>query len=409
MRFLLAVLLLAPTVRADVLPGFRIETIAAVPGFVSSVAVDSKGTIYATTTNGWIHRIDGTQAVPVASLPTKSGGNGGLLGMALLDDDTAVVHYTSWLGTRVLDDVISAVDLTSGAESVLRAFPGDVEFRERGVSDEHHGGNPTVAPDGSIYVGIGEYAGFAIAQLPEWNGGKIWRLDREGNATQYALGLRNPFDLAWDAQLERLVVSDNGPDGGDEIHVIGAGANCGWPATYGNQPALSGAAPPVYVFPATVAPTGLLRLTGANALLRRGYISAAFVTKALYYFPDLASQPIAEPVPIVEGFDEFVIDVTEGRSGEIYFATAFNGESTIHRLHVPPRGDCNGDGLTDVRDIVPLVHELRDGNPHPMATAQDGAYAGSWGCDANADGVIDMDDLAALAQMIGSRRRAVRQ
>jgi hypothetical protein len=26
-------------------------------------------------------------------------------------------------------------------------------------------------------------------------------LDRDGNATQYAMGMRNPFDLAWDPQL----------------------------------------------------------------------------------------------------------------------------------------------------------------------------------------------------------------
>ena len=44
-----------------------------------------------------------------------------------------------------------------------------------------------------------------------------------------------------------------------------------------------------------------------------------------------------------------------------------------------------------------------------MITAQDGAYAGSWGCDANADGLIDARDLDALLQLISSRRRAVRR
>jgi hypothetical protein len=121
------------------------EKVADVPGFVSSVVVDGKGVVYSTTTDGWIHRVDGPMAMPVAALPTKSGGNGGLLGMALLDDATAVVHYTTWSGEKVLDDVISTVDLGSGAEHVLKAFAGDIELRERGVSDEHHGGNPTVA------------------------------------------------------------------------------------------------------------------------------------------------------------------------------------------------------------------------------------------------------------------------
>ncbi len=392
---------------AGTLPGFRVDKLADVPGFVSSVVADSQGVVYCTTTDGWIHRIDGTTAVPVAALPTKSGGNGGLLGMALLDDATAVVHYTTWgqtaTGEKVFDDVISTVDLATGAEHVLKAFPGDIELRERGVSDEHHGGNPTVARDGSIFVGIGEYGAFAIAQKPEWNGGKIWRLDREGNATQYARGLRNPYDLAWDPELERLVVADNGAKGGDELHIIDSGVDCGWPVPGPNSVA------PDYVFPHTVAPTGLARMSGANPMIRRGYLMAAFVTRAVYYFPDLSMRPIDDPIPVVEDFIDYIIDVTEAPGGEIYLATASFLGSAIQRLHVPPRGDCNGDGLVNSLDILPMFHEIKDGDAHPMITAQDGSYAGSWGCDANADGVIDERDLDALLRMISGRRRAVRR
>lgn len=402
MRLLLC-LLLAGSAGAGTLPGFRVERVAEVPGFVSSVVADSTGVVYATTTDGWIHRIEGGTSVPVAALPTRAGGNGGLLGMALLDDATAVVHYTTWSGTKVLDDVIATVDLGAGAAHVLKAFAGDIELRERGVSDEHHGGNLTVAPDGSIFVGIGEYGAYAIAQKPEWNGGKIWRLDREGNATQYAQGMRNPYDLAWDPQLQRIVVGDNGANGGDKLHVIESGVDCGWPVVH------PGSVAPDYVFPTTVAPTGLARMTGANPMVRRGYLLAAFVTSALYYFPDVAVHPILDPVPIVEGFPEFIIDVTEAPDGEIYLATASGAGSAIQRLHVPPRGDCNGDGLTNWLDILPMAHEIGDGDAHPMITAQDGSYAGSWGCDANADGLIDREDLDALARLISSRRRVVRR
>jgi glucose/arabinose dehydrogenase len=402
MRLLLS-LLLAVSAGAGTLPGFRVEKVADVPGFVTSVVVDSTGRVYCTTTDGWIHRIDGAATVPVAALPTKAGGNGGLLGMALLDDATAVVHYTTWSGDKVLDDVISTVDLGTGAEHVLKAFAGDVEVRERGVSDEHHGGNVTVAPDGSIFVGIGEYGVYAIAQKAEWNGGKVWRLDREGNATQYAMGMRNPYDLAWDPQLQRIVVGDNGANGGDKVHVIDSGVDCGWP--FPNAHSVT----PDYVFPSTVAPTGLARMTGANPMIRRGYLLGAYVTRALYYFPDLGSHPVSHPVPIIEDFPSAIIDVTEGPGGELYLATALFTGSAIQRLQVPPRGDCNGDGLTDSRDILPMLHEIDDGAVHPMITAQDGSYAGSWGCDANADGIIDAKDLDALVHLISSRRRAVRR
>jgi glucose/arabinose dehydrogenase len=411
LRVLLATLFFAEAAGAAMLPGFRVETLARAEGFVSSVVTDSTGTIYFTTTNGWIHRVEGNASTKVASLPTRAGGNGGLLGMALLDDDTAVVHYTTWNNdfgefAKVLDDVISRVDLRDGAETVLHTFVCDIGNREHGASSEHHGGNLTVAPDGSIFVGIGEYGGYIIAQKPEWNAGKIWKIDPQGNATQWARGLRNPYDLAWDPEYQRIVVADNGAEGGDEIHVVEEGDNCGWPHTYGNQPPLPGAVAPAYVFPETVAPTGVQRLSGRNPMLRDGYLVGAFVTRALYFIP----ATFAEAIPIVEGFDEFVIDVTQGGGGEIIFATAMGPFSSIHRLHVPPSGDCNGDGIADTRDILPLTHELEDGDPHERVRAQEGEYLGSWGCDANVDGLIDRRDVQALRSIVGpARRRSVRR
>ncbi len=413
LRPLLVLLLLSTTAGAATLPGFTVETLARAPGFVSSVTSDSHGTIYFSTTDGWIYRIDGTEATQVTLLPTRAGGNGGLLGMALLDDRTAVVHYTNWDETpggqqQVLDDVISRVDLRDGVESGVHTFVCDIHQRANGASSEHHGGNVTIAPDGSAFVGIGEYGGRTIAQKPEWNGGKIWRIDLDGNVTQWALGMRNPYDLAWDPDLGRIVVADNGADGGDEIHIVDEGDNCGWPETYGSNPPMPGAVEPVYVFPDTVAPTGVLRLDGANPFLRRGYLVGAFVTKAIYYFPSM-SAPVADPVAIIEDFDEFIIDVTQTPNGDIIFATAGMAGTAIQRLRPPLRGDCNGDRKTDHHDALPLIREISDGpaQRHPMIDAQRGSYVGSWGCDANADGLIDNRDLDALSSLLNGRRRAV--
>lgn len=415
LRPLVGFLLLAATANAATLPGFQVETLARAPGFVSSVVSDSQGRIYFSTTNGWIRRIDDTQVTPVVFLPTHAGGNGGLLGMALLDDHTAAVHYTTWDDetdslAKVLDDVIARVDLETGALTVLHAFVGDINRRANGVSSEHHGGNLTIAPDGSIFVGIGEYGGHIIAQEPAWNGGKIWRIEPNGQATQWSIGMRNPYDLAWDPELNRIVASDNGDEGGDEIHIIDAGDNCGWPLTYGSNPPAEGAVAPAYVFPQTVAPTGVLRLDGANPLLRRGYLVGAFVTRALYYFPSMKA-PVAEPVAVVDAFDEVVIDVTQTPNGEIVFATASGAGTAIHRLHPPRLGDCNADGVTDYRDVYPLMREIADDDAtdrHAMVDAQTGSYAGSWGCDANADGLIDARDRAALSSLLDGRKRAVR-
>lgn len=410
MKFLTSILfLVATSLHAATLPGFRVDTIASVPGIVSSLAIDSHGTIYCTTTNGTLYRIDGANATPLIRFQTHEGGNAGLLGMALIDDRTAAVHYTTWSGEKVLDDVISVVDLATGAETVLHDFVCDIDVRERGASAEHHGGNPAIAPDGAIFVGIGEYADYALAQLPEWNGGKIFRLGRDGSVTQFARGMRNPYDLAWDPELNRVVVSDNGPAAGDELHILDEGDNAGWPLTVGDQPQVSGSVAPVYVYPTTVAPTGLLRLKPeANAMLRRGYLSGAFVTKALYYFPDITAKPVPDPFAIVDKFEEAVIDAAQAPNGEVYFATLhFPSVSHIHHLVVPKRGDCDGDGLVDWRDLGAVQSELADGVPHSAMRAQEGNFAGSWGCDANGDSVIDSKDISALLSRL-VRPRAVR-
>jgi hypothetical protein len=120
--------------------------------------------------------------------------------------------------------------------------------------------------------------------------------------------------------------------------------------------------------------------------------------------------PIEHPYAIVDAFDEFVIDVTEGPDGNVYFATAAfapGPETTIQRLVPPALGDCSGDGLVDFRDFVSLQHELEDAPSQPMVRAQTGAHAGSWGCDVTADGLIDSRDLQALAARL-MRKRAAR-
>lgn len=403
-------LLVVVRAEAATLPGFRVEKVGTVQGFVSSIATDSKGTIYVTTTDGWIHRVNESgQSTKVMFLPTKAGGNSGLLGMAMLDDRSAVVHYTTWSGEKVLDDVIARVDLVNGTYFPLATFVCDVEWRPRGVSSEHHGGNPTVADDGRVYVGIGEYAGFTLAQKPEWNGGKIWRIDpHTGESTQWALGLRNPYDVAWDPEIKKLIVPDNGPSAGDEIHVVAQGQNCGWPNTFGHEPPLEGATAPVFVFDHTIAPTGITRLDGANPILQKGYLLGSFVSRSLFYFPTLTDTPVHDPIPLVDQFSEFVIDVTQAKDGSILFATATGGEtSSVQRLIVPPRGDCNGDGLTDWQDVYPLMLEIRDG-AHTVLDAQQGTFAGSWGCDANGDNVINNADLETLYHLVNGRLRAVR-
>jgi len=399
---LLSILLLLGSfgARAAALPGFSVKFLGAASGFPTSVAVDSKGTIYYTTTRGDLFRFAGGQSSFVAHVETVAEGDSGLLGMALRDDATAAVHYTTPNQTA---DIVSLIDLESGAETILHAFDCDVDVPERGAPAEHHGGNPAVGPDGSIFVAIGDYNNGFLAPDFKWNAGKIFRIHPNGFVELFARGFRNPFDMSWDAARQRLIATDNGVAADDEINIVTAGGYYGWPETMGARAPVDGATAPIYSFPSVIAPTGITALSGRNPILRRGYLLGAFVTSAIYYIPDIDARPLPAPIALVENEAKFVIDVAEGPNGEVYFVAA----KGVYQLSVPQRGDCNGDALINVGDYELLRSIVADG-PRPMTAASTDGVRGTWGCDVDGDGIIDGRDVAQLLSRLHLRLRAAR-
>jgi glucose/arabinose dehydrogenase len=402
MRFSVVLLLMgAVTAAGAVLPGFRVQRVAVTSGFADSIVTDSRNTIYYTTQDGNLWRFSNGASEVVTHVNTVAIGNSGLLGLALRDDNTAIVHYTTPGQTY---DVISSVDLTAGTETLIHPFACDAEAPGRPSSSEHHGGNPIVAPDGSIFVGLGDFFGSFMAPLPEWNGGKIFKIFPDRSVQQFARGFRNPFDISWDDANQRLIVPDNGDSTDDEINIIHLGEFAGWPDTAGNSAPVDGSVSPIYVFPVIVAPTGIAALNHQNSYFPSGYLLGGFVSRAIYYIPNIDARPLPDPIAVISAVTDPIVDVTIAPNGNIYFLTG----NAIYQLIPPLRGDCNGDGVVDAADIAALELELRDGNPESILGAEFGLTAGSWGCDVNGDGIIDSRDLALLESMVPRRLRAVR-
>lgn len=391
------------------LPGFRIERIGTPDGYLTSLAIDRNGTVYYTVQQGSIYRFANGASTRVAQVASSLAvSDAGLLGMTLLDDNTAAVHYTippPHDPEVVTDDVVSTVDLRTGVETILHKFVVDIEHPEVGYSRVHHGGNPVAAPDGSFFVGLGEYGGRMIAQLPGWNGGRIWRVNRDGTVVEYALGLRDPFDFVWDDARQLLIVPDNGDEGRDELHILRKGDNGGYPIASFDQPHPSWTVPPIYIWTPTISPVGTITMSGANPQLRSGIVVAGFVSEGLHYIPDIDVRPLPDPILVLDATpeNEAWVDVAEAPDGTVYVASLI----AIYRLVVPKRGDCNGDGLVTSLDVSALSSELADA-PEARINAQNGSFAGSWGCDVNGDDRIDTADASLLAQMVRPRRRAVR-
>ena len=105
-------------------------------------------------------------------------------------------------------------------------------------SDIHYSHRIAFAPDGSMFISSGERGRGDPAQDSTSDLGKIIHMTPEGQRIgghHYTLGHRNVLGLSF-APDGRLWATEMGPRGGDELNLIVAGRNYGWPkASYGSE------------------------------------------------------------------------------------------------------------------------------------------------------------------------------
>jgi aldose sugar dehydrogenase len=397
---ILLALLAAEGRGASLLPGFRVEKVADAAGFITSIAFDGAGRVFYSVTDGEIYRLDEEASTLIATVPTASIGNAVLLGIAI-HEEMIVAHYVA---PDLTADIISEVDPQDGS---IRELARILCAGGQPCSSEHHGGNPVIAPDGTIFVGIGDFGYPNLAARPDSPAGRIFRIGRDGSVAPFARGFRNPYDFAIAPGGDFLIVGDNGAEAHDEITFVREGEDHGWPATSGTMEVPEGVTPPVYIFDDTVAPTGVSLVRGLLPGGKTGYLVGGFVSRALYFFPDV-SAPVQTPITIFEdlpqlgGFNS-ILDVAQAPDGEILFATA----GAIWRLLPPARGDVDGDGMLTGRDLEGLARELVDGDRDSVLEIHGGSFAASWGADVNGDGVVDSTDLVAWVLFAQTRGRLV--
>jgi len=184
---------------------------------------------------GRINIFDGKNTIRVAQIPISEVQESGLLGIAVdpsfENNNFIYLFYSYKEGEKTLNR-ISRFTLKNNKISnefiLLDAFPG---------AWFHDGGRLKFGPDGKLYATTGDAAIPDFSQDLDSLAGKILRLNKDGsipddnpfNNLVYSYGHRNPQGIAWHPATGVLFAAEHGPSKNDELNLIEAGKNYGWP------------------------------------------------------------------------------------------------------------------------------------------------------------------------------------
>jgi glucose/arabinose dehydrogenase len=282
--------------------------------------------IFVTEKDGYIRVIQNNTLLesPLATFRTANVFDGGLLGIAVHPDFSnnhflyvfLTYEENGNLWNKILR-IIEDENKLKNVEIIFDKIPG---------SSFTNGGFLKFGPDKKLYVGTGTISD--DSHLPQditSLSGKILRLNDDGtipddnpfsNSPVYSLGHRNPQGMTWDDD-DNLFVAEFGPEKNDEINLIKAGKNFGWPEQQcSGNPDFENA---ILCYDPSIEPGGILFYSGDRINFESPFIMASMRASNLYQvdFEDgLSSQK-----SILSGNGR-IRDVVEGSDGSIYLITS---------------------------------------------------------------------------------------
>ncbi len=192
---------------------------------------------------------------PLARIEVSAQGEGGLLGVAIdprfgEDNDFVYFYFTTASGMKVDRYRLQGTRLRRDATILDGIEAGAI----------HDSGRIRFGPDGRLYVSTGDAGRSELAQDPGSRNGKYLRLDKDeyrgdgGTPEIFSRGHRNAQGFAWQPRTRRLISTEHGPDGDDELNLVTRGGNYGWPRARGRDHGAFKA--PLAVYPDAIAPSG---------------------------------------------------------------------------------------------------------------------------------------------------------
>ncbi|MFP4374270.1 MAG: PQQ-dependent sugar dehydrogenase [Spirochaetaceae bacterium] len=299
----------------------------------------------------WIVEADGTKR-EVTGLPSiTASGQGGLLDV-ILDPDyeasrTLYVSYVyrddrGGLGTAVARGRLSGTRL----EDVETLF----EMRPGGTTTRHFGSRFAFLPDDTLLFTIGDRGERSRAQELDDHAGKTLRINRDGSVPDdnpfvddpdahpevYTYGNRNAQGMTAHPETDVIWQHEHGPRGGDEINIVRAGANYGWPlVSYGEEysggavgdgATMEGVEDPLTHWTPSIAPSGMDFYEGSPFPEWQGDLFVGALAGQHLRRVEVRGERVVGQERLLDGVLGRIRDVETGPEGFLYLITdAGNG------------------------------------------------------------------------------------
>jgi len=286
---------------------------------------------------------------PISGLPRIAvAGQGGLLDVALDPDyaDNRLIYF-SYAGGRPGN---AGTEVARGRLDLGHMALEDVEtiFRvePKTGGSAHYGSRLQFAPDGTLYITLGDrYSYMDEAQSLENHLGTIVRINPDGSVPEdnpfvgredakpeiFSYGHRNVQGIALRPGSSTIWAHEHGPRGGDELNILKAGANYGWPAiTYGidysgaiisEKTEAPGMEQPVVYWDPSIAPSGMTFYDGKAFPQWRGDVFLGALAHRHLRRLEMDGDEVVAQEELLGDLGARIRDVRTGPDGMLYVLT----------------------------------------------------------------------------------------
>ncbi|MCQ8818791.1 PQQ-dependent sugar dehydrogenase [Pseudoalteromonas agarivorans] len=334
----------------DVLP-LNVKAVSVAKGVTIPWAIEplSNGDLLITERSGALYLLpkNSSTLTKLSGLPLiDANGQGGLLDLALHsgpdNSQWLYITYSSTQGAKSGSNTALMRAKLSDDRTELLSTQLLYKGEHNSTKGQHYGSRIVFDNQGYVYFSIGDRG--SRDKNPQdltRDGGKIYRLHADGRIPSdnpfvnqksakhaiWSYGHRNPQGMWFDKTTQTLWSHEHGPRGGDELNIIKAGANYGWPVvSYGvnysgtsftNIQEKDGMQSPVLHWTPSIAPSDMLLVSSDKYPQLKGKLLLSSMKFSFLSALEISNKGVSKQYKILEGIGR-VRSLAQGSDGYIY-------------------------------------------------------------------------------------------